>query len=267
MKADLVSGKITSTDSPNAKIGDNWYTFDFSYGSNITTNCKPGNELKDAVVVNGYIFDVDKVNKTAITDFAVVIATEAGGVNGNQAKLLFSDGKKEVVSTDKNYKKGTVKVNNQDVSIAIENGTLVTYSKNADGDYILTAVEAGKNGYDLDSKYFNVKKVSNSSDKVGYINGKVKVNNADTEVSATVNDDAVIIVQYKNDSYKVITGAQLKKIATGDVSVDTTNGKGLVVGSKDGNTYNVEMAYVSLGTNDVIDADTYYAYITGVTST
>ena len=267
VKADLVSGKITSTDSPNAKIGDNWYTFDFSYGSNITTNCKPGNELKDAVVVNGYIFDVDKVNKTAITDFAVVIATEAGGVNGNQAKLLFSDGKKEVVSTDKNYKDGTVKVGDTNVSIAIQNGTLVTYSKNADGEYILTAVEAGKNGYDLDSKYFNVKKVSNSSDKVGYINGKVKVNNADTEVAATVNDDAVIFVQYKKDSYKVITGAQLKKIATSDVSVDTTNGKGLVVGSKDGNTYNVEMAYISLGSKDVNDADTYYGYITGVTST
>ena len=267
VKADLVSGKITSTDSPNAKIGDNWYTFDFSYGSNITTNCKPGNELKDAVVVNGYIFDVDKVNKTAITDFAVVVATEAGGVNGNQAKLLFSDGKKEVVSTDKNYKNGTVKVGDENVSIAIEDGTLVTYSKNADGDYILTAVEAGKNGYDLDSKYFNVKKVSNSSDKVGYINGKVKVNNADTEVAATVNDDAVIFVQYKGDSYKVITGAQLKKIATSDVSVDTTNGKGLVVGSKDGNTYNVEMAYISLGAKDVNDADTYYGYITGVTST
>ena len=264
VKADLVSGKITSTDSPNAKIGDNWYTFDFSYGSKIDSNCKPGNELKDAVVVNGYIFDVDKVNKTAITDFAVVIATEAGGVNGNQAKLLFSDGKKEVVSTDKNYKDGK---NDKDQSIAIKDGTLVTYSKNADGDYILTAVEAGKNGYDLDSKYFNVKKVSNSSDKVGYINGKVKVNNADTEVAATVNDDAVIFVQYKKDSYKVITGAQLKKIATSDVSVDTTNGKGLVVGSKDGNTYNVEMAYISLGAKDVNDADTYYGYITGVTST
>jgi len=264
VKADLVSGKITSTDSPNAKIGDNWYTFDFSYGSKIDSNCKPGNELKDAVVVNGYIFDVDKVNKTAITDFAVVIATEAGGVNGNQAKLLFSDGKKEVVSTDKSYK--PVKKGNT-LKSGLPNGTLVTYSKNADGEYILTAVEAGKNGYDLDSKYFNVKKVSNSSDKVGYINGKVKVNNADTEVAATVNDDAVIFVQYKGDSYKVITGAQLKKIATSDVSVDTTNGKGLVVGSKDGNTYNVEMAYISLGEKDVNDADTYYGYITGVTST
>ena len=256
VKADLVSGKITSTDSPHAKIGDNWYTFDFSYGSNITTNCKPGNELKDAVVVNGYIFDVDKVNKTAITDFAVVIATEAGGVNGNQAKLLFSDGKKEVVSTDKNYKNGTVKVNNQDVSIAIENGTLVTYSKNADGDYILTAVEAGKNGYDLDANYTAVKKISNSSNKVGYITASSK--------DASVNDDAVIFVQYKNGSYKVITGAQLKKIATGDV---TTFGEGLVLGSKDGNTYNVEMAYISLGAKDVNDADTYYGYITGVTST
>ena len=247
VKADLVSGKITSTDSPNAKIGDNWYTFDFSYGSNITTNCKPGNELKDAVVVNGYIFDVDKVNKTAITDFAVVIATEAGGVNGNQAKLLFSDGKKEVVTTDKSYKY----VANPESGLKA--GTLVTYSKNADGEYILTTVTAGTNGYDLDQAYSSVKKVSNNSDKIGYING------------ASVNDDAVIFVNYKGTSYKVITGAQLKKIATGDVAASFT--QGLVVGSKDGNTYNVEMAYISLGAKDVNDADTYYGYITGVSST
>ena len=253
VKADLVSGKITSTDSPNAKIGDNWYTFDFSYGSKIDSNCKPGNELKDAVVVNGYIFDVDKVNKTAITDFAVVIATEAGGVNGNQAKLLFSDGKKEVVSTDKSYK--PVKKGNT-LKSGLPNGTLVTYSKNADGEYILAAVEAGKNGYDLDANYTAVKKISNSSNKVGYITASSK--------DASVNDDAVIFVQYKNGSYKVITGAQLKKIATGDVA---TFGEGLLLGSKDGNTYNVEMAYISLGAKDVNDADTYYGYITGVTST
>ena len=254
VKADLVSGKITSTDSPHAKIGDNWYTFDFSYGSKIDSNCKPGNELKDAVVVNGYIFDVDKVNKTAITDFAVVVATDAGGVNGNQAKLLFSDGKKEVVSTDKSYK--PVKEGDT-LKSGLPNGTLVTYSKNADGEYILTAVEAGKNGYDLDANYTGVKKISNSSNKVGYITTSDK--------DASVNDDAVIFVQYKKDSYKVITGAQLKKIATGDVATSFT--QGLVVGSKDGNTYNVEMAYISLGAKDVNDADTYYGYITGVTST
>ena len=250
VKADLVSGKITSTDSPHAKIGDNWYTFDFSYG---TSNCAPGNELKDAVVVNGYIFNVDKVNKTAITDFAVVVATEAGGVNGNQAKLLFSDGKKEVVSTDKSYK--PVKEGDT-LKSGLPDGTLVTYSKNADGEYILTAVTAGNNGYDLDANYTGVKKISNSSNKVGYITASSK--------DASVNDDAVIFVQYKNGSYKVITGAQLKKIATGDVA---TFGKGLVLGSKDGNTYNVEMAYISLGAKDVNDADTYYGYITGVTST
>ena len=251
VKADLVSGKITSTDSPHAKIGDNWYTFDFSYGSKIDSNCKPGNELKDAVVVNGYIFDVDKVNKTAITDFAVVIATEAGGVNGNQAKLLFSDGKKEVVSTDKSYKYVA------SPESGLKAGTLVTYSKNADGEYILTKVNAGSNGYDLDANYTGVKKISNSSNKVGYITTSDK--------DASVNDDAVIFVQYKGDSYKVITGAQLKKIATDDVAASFA--QGLVVGSKDGNTYNVEMAYISLGVKDVNDADTYYAYITGVTST
>ena len=251
VKADLVSGKITSTDSPNAKIGDNWYTFDFSYGSKIDSNCKPGNELKDAVVVNGYIFDVDKVNKTAITDFAVVIATEAGGVNGNQAKLLFSDGKKEVVSTDKSYKYVA------SPESGLKAGTLVTYSKNADGEYILTKVNAGSNGYDLDANYTGVKKISNSSNKVGYITTSDK--------DASVNDDAVIFVNYKGTSYKVITGAQLKKIATGDVA--TSFAQGLVVGSKDGNTYNVEMAYISLGSKDVNDADTYYGYITEVTST
>ena len=254
VKADLVSGKITSTDSPHAKIGDNWYTFDFSYGSKIDSNCKPGNELKDAVVVNGYIFDVDKVNKTAITDFAVVIATEAGGVNGNQAKLLFSNGKKEVVSTDKSYK--PVK-EGETLKSGLPDGTLVTYSKNADGEYILTKVNAGSNGYDLDANYTGVKKISNSSNKVGYITTSGK--------DASVNDDAVIFVQYKGNSYKVITGAQLKKIATGDVA--TSFAQGLVVGSKDGNTYNVEMAYISLGAKDVNDADTYYGYITGVTST
>ena len=251
VKADLVSGKITSTDSPHAKIGDNWYTFDFSYGSKIDSNCKPGNELKDAVVVNGYIFDVDKVNKTAITDFAVVIATEAGGVNGNQAKLLFSDGKKEVVSTDKSYKYVA------SPESGLKAGTLVTYSKNADGEYILTKVNAGSNGYDLDANYTGVKKISNSSNKVGYITTSDK--------DASVNDDAVIFVNYKGTSYKVITGAQLKKIATDDVAASFA--QGLVVGSKDGNTYNVEMAYISLGVKDVNDADTYYAYITGVTST
>jgi len=190
---------------------------------------------------------VDKVNKTAITDFAVVIATEAGGVNGNQAKLLFSDGKKEVVTTDKSYKY----VANPESGLKA--GTLVTYSKNADGEYILTTVTAGTNGYDLDQAYSSVKKVSNNSDKIGYING------------ASVNDDAVIFVNYKGTSYKVITGAQLKKIATGDVAASFT--QGLVVGSKDGNTYNVEMAYISLGAKDVNDADTYYGYITGVSST
>lgn len=181
------------------------------------------------------------------------IATDAGGVNGNQAKLLFSDGKKEVVSTDKSYK--PVKKGNT-LKSGLPNGTLVTYSKNADDEYILTAVTPGNNGYDLDANYTAVKKISNSSNKVGYITASSK--------DASVNDDAVIFVQYKNGSYKVITGAQLKKIATGDVA---TFGEGLVLGSKDGNTYNVEMAYISLGAKDVNDADTYYGYITGVTST
>jgi hypothetical protein len=284
-KADLVSGQISATDSPDAQIDGTWYTFDASYAD--TSNaCKAGNTLKDAVVVNNYIFDVDKIDHTNIEDFAVVVALQGSGantVNGNQAKLLFSDGQKTIVDTDKNYFADTT----------VNVGTLVTYSKNSDGEYILEPVTytgAATNpdtdyGYELQEKFTYADKISNNSSKVGYLN------------SALVNDDAVIYVQYggtakdtdnhtltyqngkwyngstmvpasdvtiSDFSYKMITGAQLKAISKDDISeAATAQINSLVLGSKNGNVKNVEMAYISLGASKVNDADTYYAYVTG----
>ena len=285
-KADLVSSQISATDSPDAQIDGTWYTFDASYAD--TSNaCKAGNTLKDAVVVNNYIFDVDKIDHTNIEDFAVVVALQGSGgntVNGNQAKLLFSDGQKTIVDTADNYYSG-------DKALTI--GTLVTYSKNSDGEYILEPVTytgAATNpdtdyGYELQEKFTSADKISNNSSKVGYLN------------TALVNDDAVIYVQYggtatdRSDnvltyqngkwyngstvvddanvtisgaSYKMITGAQLKAISKDDINLAATARiNSLVLGSKNGNVKNVEMAYISLGVNKVNDADTYYAYVTG----
>jgi hypothetical protein len=252
-KADLVSGQITATDKPDAQIDGTWYTFDASY-TKTNDACKAGNTLKDAVVVNNYIFDVDKIDHTAIDDFAVVIAVQsgAGNVNGNQAKLLFANGDKTVVNTDKNY--SYVEASGSTPASGLKAGDLVTYSKNSDGDYILKkAVNTGnKYGYELEAAVTSVDKISNNSSKIGYIN------------TAAVNDDAVIFVQYDSGSYKVISGSQLKAISRNDFSASATNNiNSLVLGAKDGNVYNVEMAYISLGTNKLNDADTFYAYVTG----
>ena len=252
VKADKISGEVKKVDGSDIMVGDTWYTVDDSYGAisggaakNKVTSAAA--KLTDAVVVNGFVFYVDKADATSIEDFAVVIATEAGGVGGSQAKLLFSDGKKEVVSTDKSYAAGSAN--------ALADGTLVTYSKNSDGDYILkAATTADASSYDFcnsGAAAATVSKVSNSSDKAGYING------------AYVDDDAVIFIKYKTDSYKVVTGAQVKKMDISDFATNFANG--YILATKTNGSNHVDMAYVSTVTGtDINDADTYYGYVTAV---
>jgi hypothetical protein len=260
VKADKISGEVKKVDGSDIMIDDTWYTVDDSYGAisggaakNKVTSAAA--KLTDAVVVNGFVFYVDKADATSIEDFAVVIATEAGGVGGSQAKLLFSDGKKEVVSTDKSYAAAYNTSGAQTNTNYLANGTLVTYSKNSDGDYILKAatINDGSN-YDLCAAGADaaaVSKVSNSSDKAGYIDG------------AYVDDDAVIFIKYKTDSYKVVTGAQVKKMDISDFDTNFTNG--YILATKTNGSNHVDMAYVSTVTGtDINDADTYYGYVTAV---
>ena len=244
VKAQLINGKITSTkDGDTAKIDGTWYTFDVNYDGKVPTDCKAGTTLTDAAVVNGYIFASDATNQKSISDYAVVVSivsSTGNGLNGDQAKLLFSDGSKVVVDLAKDYK-----------AAGIKEGDLVTYTKNADNEYKLTdAITATDPGFDKHEGVTSTSKLSNSSDKLGYLNGYA------------IKDDSVIFVAYKNGSYKVITGQQLMKMNKSDVVVD--NAQDYVLATKSGNTYNVDMAYVSLGAKDVSDADTYYGYITAI---
>ena len=260
VKADKISGEVKKVDGSDIMVGDTWYTVDNSYGEisggaakNKVTSAAA--KLTDAVVVNGFVFYVDKADATSIEDFAVVIATEAGGVGGSQAKLLFSDGKKEVVSTDKSYAAAYNASNTQTNTNYLANGTLVTYSKNSDGDYILKAATT-EDGSSYDScaagaAAATVSKVSNSSDKAGYING------------AYIDDDVVIFIKCKTDSYKVVTGAQVKKMDISDFATNFANG--YILATKTNGSNHVDMAYVSTVTGtDINDADTYYGYVTAV---
>ena len=244
VKAQLINGKITSTkDGDTAKVDGTWYTFDVNYDGKVSTDCKAGTTLTDAAVVNGYIFASDATNQKSISDYAVVVSivsSSGNGLNGDQAKLLFSDGSKVVVDLAKDYK-----------TAGIKEGDLVTYTKNADNEYKLTdAITATDPGFDKHEGVTSTSKLSNNSDKLGYLNGYA------------IKDDSVIFVAYKNGSYKVITGQQLMKMNKSDVVVN--NAQDYVLATKSGNTYNVDMAYVSLGAKDVSDADTYYGYITAI---
>ena len=239
-KVTPISGNVAKYSSGDLTVDGSVYTMDDSYpvtsGGAAASNIAAGADLTDAVVVNGYVFYVDKADKTSVTDYAVVCATEAGGVNGSQAKLLFTDGAKTVVPTDKNY-------------TSFANGTLVTWSKNSDGDYILKKATTPVTGYDLAQQgtSVNVTKVSNSSDKAGYVAG------------AYIDNDSVIFITYESGSYKVITGEQMKKM---DATEFVTFGEGYVLGTKTSGSNHVDMAYVSVGTKSINDADTYYGYIT-----
>ena len=264
-KAELVSGRVTMNDAPDVTINGTKYTVDDSYGGAPAT----GSTLTDAAVVNGFIFDIDSTARKEVKDFAVVIATDAGGVNGNQAKLLFSDNTKKVVTTDKDYTPATGAA-----ATALADGSLVTFRVNSDNEYKLTRAPANWTdaGYDLfGSNALGtavVSKISNSSDKVGYVNGE----DADSTIgaanvyNANVVSSTVAFINYEGTEYKAITGDALKKINAGDFAPGVTaNFPGAyALGTKQGknaNSYDLDLVYLSTGAGALEDADTFFGYV------
>ena len=269
VKADMISGEITKAndrtpkDSALATIDGTQYTFSYYFDQTMGTAselCKVGNKLSNAVVYNNYIFAVDNVKKAAITDYALVTALgDAEGVYGAQAKLLFWDKTSKIVDTDIDY----TKVDDIDV------GTLVIYSKNADGEYILDAAEVGNNDYVIDWAVYDGVNKSNNSDNVGALEGVDARYNGNYAGKATINDDAVVFVRYQKDaenypndfSYKVITGKQLK-MNDWQYIVPSRNEEinSLILGSRYNNVNYVELAYVDIAPK-LTDAEAQYAYI------
>ena len=255
VKAELVSGKIATKSGYDITIGDKSYTMDASVAAN---SFKAGTTVTDSPVVNGYIFDPDTSNKNDVTDYAVVVnivKSSNNGLNGDQAKLMFSDGTKKVVDLDKAYN--------------FDKGALVTYDTNKDGEYELTAATIEDTGFDyaanttqksLDGKTpvalgtneSDVTTAKNSS-KALYVNGY------------KLTDSSVIFVKYDvtstGASYKVISGATMKTMAADKFTVNSyvlaTDDSKLGLGQ-------VDMAYVTLNDSSIKTADSHYAYVTDV---
>ncbi len=243
----IVSGAITSTKNSGKsfKIADTWYDIaDESLlisGSSKTATA--GGTASKAVIVNGYAFYLDTTKSVETKDYAVVVSavgSYANGLNGNQAKLIFTDGTKKVVDTDKNYSAYTDNEQTQNKDSQV--GKLVTY-KVEDDKYVLTPA-SGK----ADEAGF---------DKVVTGNYAYAKNGKSTIGGNYIAEDAVVFVKKSDDSYSVVTGATLMKYS--DSSVTKVNNAYADENSATGYK-TISLAYVE-GTKDISSADNQYGYV------
>ena len=251
----IVSGAITSTKNSGKsfKIADTWYdiadtTLLISGGSETAT---AGGTASKAVIVNGYAFYLDTSKTVETKDYAVVISAVgsfANGLNGNQAKLIFTDGTKKVVDTDKNYS-ATVSGggSNSDSLVA----KLVTY-KVEDDKYVLTPAKTASG----DASAAGFDEVIQPSQASGESSASIHYNYAKNSKSTIegnyIAPDAVVFVKKSETSYSVVTGATLMKMATATV-------KNAYADKNSSNGYStISLAYVE---GNVTSADTQYGYV------
>ena len=129
----------------------------------------------------GYLIYVERIDE--IGDYALLVDTDAGTLfNAKKAALVFADGTTAVVNTAKNY---AASGDNH-----IDDGTIVTYRKDADGVYTLRAVTSGTGSVFVDNdKDFNI--VNDKAGITGLPAGVVTANSASTFVVRDPSANAV----------------------------------------------------------------------------
>ena len=239
--ATVLSNTVSRVSGSDVTIDGKTYT-----NYNETAKYTAGSKVSDAVIVNDYIFLVDSTGAVNADDYALVVGYSNGknSVNGKQAKLLFSDGKKEVVDVKKIGDGILTRDALGDIPV------LVTYTKNSSNEYTLTkanisnAKEAGFDKISVKSDYtFPSGSKDVSSGKIKYIQGDV------------IADDAIIFV-HDTDGDKVISGAQLKRLAPTSITVKTA-----YADENSSNGYDtVKLAYITSGSK-VKSGDSKYGYV------
>lgn len=232
----IVSGEVTSTKDSGAsfKIADTWYTIASATATGSATTVTSGATVSKAVVVNGFAFFVDTTKGVEAKDYAVVVSAVGSGengLNGNQAKLLFTDGTQKVVDTKADY--------------SAKKGTLVTYTIES-GDYVLTDAIKTNNTGDADKAGFD-EVLTN----LAYEYAK---DSKSTVGGNYIADDAVVFVKKTNGKYTVVTGATMMKLPkTGTTVVNAYADKNSTTGYK-----TVSLAFVE---GDITSSDTQYGYV------
>ena len=196
-KLDTVSGKVTALDSNNRKVqlDSTWY----NYAGSVTSL-----NLSDTVKVqlNNGLIVASKVVDTASKDLLVVEASASGNsLTKVQAKVMFADGTEETISVKK--------LNGSTIGTpynAVDTMKLYTYTKNSDGTYNISAVNAGnKAGYTTYAESTTTTDLftEKSSSSAAKFSGQM------------IADDAVFFVyDSNNDKWNIVSGAAMKTYAT-----------------------------------------------------
>ena len=258
-KAEKISGKVSASKKNEIKVDGSWYKLTYTDKKDKVLDTNKNVEL---YVCGNYAYYVDGSVSGNLDTLLVKSADNSyskldGGV---ATKVIFADGTEKVINVEtvKRYESShwvtyTGLENADDSSTTalkdnegkIAEKALYVYDED-DGDYTLTEISATA-AAKADTDYEDFKVVGSS------VNYKDKAN---TLAGDSVNDDAVIFLQYTsaNDTkYKVITG---KDLANYD---DMTGTAGSVALSDDDG---VAYAYLNLGNSNTTSNDTLYGVVT-----
>ncbi len=258
----VFSGSISKADGRDVTISSNDYTIvndSFYTGKGtVVAASKKGNDLTNAMEINGYIFRVEGLHRTSFDDYAIVTGVATDSFGTNQVKLLFTNGETRTVATDTDY-------------TGYEGQLVEWWIK--DGEYNLTMVnnlEEPGDEYSMSDVISQVGKISNSNSNIGSLVGR-------DGKTADINNDAVVFAKYLKDNgnvaWKVITGKQLKTNPVGNFKASpvtsdpfVTYPNTMVLAIKDApksDKYHAEFVYIDLTANGVITSKDYYGYVTG----
>ena len=221
-KLDTVSGKVTALDAGNRKVqlDSTWYNYAGTVSFTLSDTVK--------VQLNNGLIVASKVVDTASKDLLVLEAAENGNsLRKIQAKVMFADGTEETISVKKVNGTATI-------TAPTPLKTLYTYTKNSDGTYNISAVNAGnKAGYTTYAESTTTTDLftEKSSSSAAKFSGQM------------IADDAVFFVyDSTNDKWNIVSGATMKTYATknGTALYGTTTAQ-MLLGTSNG-VYGVKAA-------------------------
>ena len=193
-KLDTVSGKVTALDAGNRKVqlDSTWYNYAGTVSFTLSDTVK--------VQLNNGLIVASKVVDTASKDLLVLEAAENGNsLRKIQAKVMFADGTEETISVKK--------VNGTATTTApTPLKTLYTYTKNSDGTYNISAVNAGnKAGYTT---------YAESTTGTGLFTEKSSSSAAKFSGQMIADDAVFFVYDSTNDKWNIVSGAAMKTYAT-----------------------------------------------------
>ena len=255
-KLDVVTGKITGTKNAitaaDYKVTVNGTTYEMAGVTNSDAADLTLNATVSIVVKGGYCLLVDDADAGS-KDLALMTELYQEG-NKWKATLLKADGSEETVTLKKSEA-----INGNDVATAgygkFDGSTtadaakikIVTYTKSGD-EYKLKVVGDTINGSAYKASYDVVTPVVASNN--------VKNNKLTKGSVSAINENAVVFVRYKTDSFKVVTGKDLRDWKEASVF------SSVVLADKSNGVPYAKVVYADLGSDNVKGGtDVNYGYV------